>query len=226
MLKSQLLLFIYVLYIQRTSSFAKRGVSLTQASKLTTISTRRYVQQIQKGIKSGRTGTFGDQRRHEIGELELNIRKSISKRSWSNTTEMLQGLNTTRLSSGRDVVYVITETSRRARNVGAILPLLTSLPLKKLDYTTEDDVIPTLVECCSRTNRLDVASKIVSLLRKRGVHFSAKTYSILISGYGRVRGENAINRILKECMESSVEADVILLNSVMDAYIRYVRTQT
>jgi hypothetical protein len=118
------------------------------------------------------------------GLWESKLRKSIVTKQWDDASKLLRTLNSTKLTSGRDVVYVITETSRKNQNLTAIIPLLSSMiKLERgFDYTTENDVMPLLFEC-SKTNSISSGYRIVSWLYKRNVKFSAKTYSVLLKGY-------------------------------------------
>jgi hypothetical protein len=117
------------------------------------------------------------------GLWESKLRKSIVTKQWEDASKLLRNLNSTKLTSGRDVVYVISETSRKNQNLTAIIPLLSSMiKLERgFDYTTENDVMPLLFEC-SKTNSISSGYRIVSWLYKRNVRFSAKTYSVLLKG--------------------------------------------
>lgn len=117
------------------------------------------------------------------GLWESTLRNAIVYKKWQDASKMLMTLNSTKLSSGRDVVYVITETSRRSQNLSAIIPLLSSLVKleRNYDFTTEDDIMPLLFDC-SQTNRIPIGYRIVSWLYTRNVKFSAKTYSVLLKG--------------------------------------------
>lgn len=121
--------------------------------------------------------------RTSTGPWESTLRNAIISKQWVDASKMLATINSTKLASGRDVVYVITETSRRSQNISAIIPLLSSLVKleKSFDFTTEDDVMPLLFDC-SQTNRIPAGYRIVSWLYTRNVKFSAKTYSVLLKG--------------------------------------------
>ena len=114
---------------------------------------------------------------------ESKLRKSIVTKQFDDAFELLRTLNSTKLASGRDVVYVITETCRKSQNMRTIIPLLSSmvkLP-DSFDYTTEDDIMPLLVDC-SKTKSISSGYRIISWLQDRKVKFSAKTYSVLLKG--------------------------------------------
>lgn len=117
------------------------------------------------------------------GLWESKVRNAIVSKQWNEASKMLMTLNSTKLSSGRDIVYVITETSRRNQNLSAIIPLLSSMVKleRGFDYTTENDIMPLLFDC-SKTNRISTGYRIVSWLYNRNVKFSAKTYSVLLKG--------------------------------------------
>lgn len=117
------------------------------------------------------------------GLWESKLRKSIVTKQWEDASRLLRTLNSTKLTSGRDVVYVITETSRKNQNISAIIPMLSSMVKleRGFDYTTENDIMPLLFEC-SKVNSISAGYRIVSWLYKRNVKFSAKTYSVLLKG--------------------------------------------
>jgi hypothetical protein len=114
---------------------------------------------------------------------EHKLRTAIVTKNWKGAYKLLKEVNSTRLSTGRDVVYVITETSRRNNNISAIIPLLSSMTNLEegFDHTTENDVMPLLSDC-SKMNSISVGYRIVSWLHTRKVQFSARTYSVLIKG--------------------------------------------
>ena len=117
------------------------------------------------------------------GLWESKLRNAIVTKQWAEASKHLITLNSTKLSSGRDIVYVITETCRRSQNLSAIIPLLSSIVKleKGFDYTTENDIMPLLFDC-SKTNKISAGYRIISWLYNRGVKFSAKTYSVLLKG--------------------------------------------
>lgn len=118
---------------------------------------------------------------------ESKLRNAISTKNYDEAFSLLRNLNSTKLPSGRDVVYVITETSRRSNNISAIIPLLSSMTemANGFDYTTENDIMPLLFDC-STSNSISYGYRIVSWLLQRDVRFSAKAYSILLKGTSRV----------------------------------------
>jgi hypothetical protein len=48
---------------------------------------------------------------------------------------------------------------------------------------------------------------------------SAKSYSVLLKGYGRQTNHGMIDVVLNKCYIYSIKPDVVMLNSAMDAYI-------
>lgn len=114
---------------------------------------------------------------------ESKLRKLIVTKQFDDAFVLLRTLNSTRLASGRDVVYVITETCRKSQNMRTIIPLLSSMVKlsDSFDYTTEDDIMPLLSDC-SKTKSISSGYRIMSWLQDRKVKFSAKTYSVLLKG--------------------------------------------
>lgn len=114
---------------------------------------------------------------------ESKLRKLIVTKQFDDAFVLLRTLNSTRLASGRDVVYVITETCRKSQNMRTIIPLLSSMVKlsDSFDHTTEDDIMPLLSDC-SKTKSISSGYRIMSWLQDRKVKFSAKTYSVLLKG--------------------------------------------
>ena len=46
--------------------------------------------------------------------------------------------------------------------------------------------------------------------------------SIDQQGYGKVKNEALVDEVLASCRKFSIKADLILLNTAMDSYIRFV----
>ena len=117
------------------------------------------------------------------GLWESKLRSSIVTKKWDEASSLLRTLNSTKLPSGRDVVYVITETSRKNQNISAIIPLLSAVVKleRGFDYSTENDIMPLLSEC-SMNNRISAGYRIVTWLYGRDMKFTAKTYSVLLKG--------------------------------------------
>ena len=152
---------------------------------------------------------------------EDKLRGAIVNERLDDAIKLVQGLRSTRLSSGRDVVYVITETSRRAGNMRTMaLPLLAAIPLERFDMTREDDIMPMLSDSIKSTNGVTTSYRIVLLLTERGVNFTAKAYSVLMKGFGLQRNEQMVDRLLIDGGNNNLIADVILFNTAIDAYIR------
>ena len=152
---------------------------------------------------------------------EDKLRGAIVNERLEDAIKLVQGLRSTRLSSGRDIVYVITETSRRAGNIQTIaLPLLAAIPLNRFDMTKEDDIMPMLSDSIKSTNGVTTSYRIVLLLTERGVSFTAKAYSVLMKGFGLQRNEQMVDRLLIDGGNNNLISDVILFNTAIDAYIR------
>ena len=152
---------------------------------------------------------------------EDKIRGAIVNGRLEDAIKLVQSLRSTRLSSGRDIVYVITETSRRAGNIQTIaLPLLAAIPLNKFDMTREDDIMPMLSDSIKSSYGVATSYRIVLLLTERGVRFSAKAYSVLLKGFGLQRNEQMVDRLLIDGGNNNLISDVILFNTAIDAYIR------
>ena len=84
----------------------------------------------------------------------------------------------------------------------------------------ESDFNMVLNAYCS-IGRMDMAHRIVAL-QKRTPHappLSAVAYSILLKGYGKLADVQNVEMIMSQAQSSQVIPDVIMLNSLIDAYI-------
>lgn len=73
----------------------------------------------------------------------------------------------------------------------------------------------------SNVGRMDMAHRIVAL-QERTPHapsLSPVAYSILLKGYGRLNDLKNIQMLLNQAQACGVEPDVIMLNSLVDAYV-------
>ncbi|KAJ1438596.1 hypothetical protein B484DRAFT_444451 [Ochromonadaceae sp. CCMP2298] len=176
------------------------------------ISTMGAVSELAPGGGPGRRregGSFGD---------EKVIRAAIAAGDFRTAAALLHALESTLLETGRDAVYVVAETCRRTRNYAAILPLLRAIPAQAL-RSSEDDVMPLLAEC-AKSNNMRHAQPVVAYLDSQGVLLSARAFSAMAKGFGRQGNDLMVDRLLQWCEVRQVVADQVLLNSLMDAYIR------
>ena len=73
----------------------------------------------------------------------------------------------------------------------------------------------------SNAGQMQMAHKIVAL-QERTPHappVSPVAYSILLKGYGRLRDLPNVERVLKQASRNQIQADTVMLNSLMDAFI-------
>lgn len=161
----------------------------------------------------------------QVSDWENVLRNKIAIGSVSDAKYMLHNLNSTILANGRNVVYIITETCRRANSINAIIPLFDSIPLDAFDCT-DDDVIPMLSGLNDKNNRyhhVDDAYKIVKYLQSKNVVLSSKVYSILFNIYSRQMDVTMIDLLFTEvCALSSskLDIDIVLINTIINSYIR------
>ncbi|CAJ1964313.1 unnamed protein product [Cylindrotheca closterium] len=68
---------------------------------------------------------------------------------------------------------------------------------------------------------MTMAHKVVALQERtpNAPSLSAVAYSILLKGYGRLRDINSIEMLLNRANACGVQADIIMLNSLIDAYV-------
>lgn len=134
-------------------------------------------------------------------------------------TDMLKALNTTTLSNGRDVIYIIVETCRRSGNFNILYELLASLESCDELNSNENDIMPFLSESSNKGN-MRQAYKLVEWFHDKHIPLTAKSYSTLLKGFGRQGNSKGVDKVLALCLEKNVHVDIILLNCAMDAYIR------
>lgn len=71
------------------------------------------------------------------------------------------------------------------------------------------------------TGQMHMAHRVVAL-QQRTAHappLSPVAYSILIKGYGNLKDANGVDRVLEQARQNEVEPDIIMYNSLIDAYI-------
>lgn len=115
------------------------------------------------------------------------------------------GNNTTLLLAFRILQRLITGDGVRTR--------------KKI-YVQEKDFNMAL-NAFAEAGRMDMAHQIVAL-QERSEHappLSPVSFSIMFKGYGRLSNPAQLDAVVKSAERNEVEPDVILLNSLMDAYI-------
>ena len=150
--------------------------------------------------------------------LERDIRSAIVSRSWNTVENLLERLQTTILPSGRNAVFVVSETCRRSNNMTAVIPLLSLIPKSSLQCK-EDDIMPMLSDCVS-TGDMISAQKIFSWLEENGIPLTAKIYSLMLKGYGRRQNIRMVDKLLINFSLKNISVDLVMFNTVLDAYIR------
>ena len=151
---------------------------------------------------------------------EHGVRKAIHRGNWLAAESLIKQLNSTELSSGRNAVYVITETCRKANELAAIVPLLEIIP-NNIFMCREDDILPMLNDCADK-GQMRPAQRVLQFFENRKyVGLTARTYSVMLKGYGSQRNRVMVDSIIMSILRrgDSVRPDVVLLNSAMDAYI-------
>ena len=168
-----------------------------------------------------------------VSDSEASIFNLIRARDYPALSIALASLSTTLLPSGRNVVFTLCETSRRMRDISMVQPMLQALMPGRLLDCAEDDVMPLLSEFSDQQSDPHMAGKmpmgtvfrLVAYLQSRGVVFTAKGFSVLLKGYGRNKNRDMVERLVQYLLTEGKAgrflcADIILLNSIMDAYIR------
>ena len=151
---------------------------------------------------------------------EHRIRKAIHRGDWLTAESFVNQLNSTELSSGRNAIYVITETCRRANELTAIVPLLEKIP-NDIFICREDDILPMLNDCANKGQMRPAQRVLTFFENKQYITLTAKTYSVMLKGYGAQKNKVMVDNIMTSFLNRGKAArpDVVLLNSAMDAYI-------
>lgn len=157
-----------------------------------------------------------------ISPLEKSIRKAIASRDVNQAIDIIANLNISELGNIRNIVFVITETCRRTQSLHNLLPLLKSIDKNRVTCI-EDDLIPMLNNCIyGSIDDIQYAYEAFLYLKDDWkIQFSAKTYSILFKLFGKI-ANLSLTKSLYELVITKmnpIEADTILLNSIMDAFI-------
>ena len=159
--------------------------------------------------------------------LEKLLRSLIAKEEWEALGKELSGLSSASLASGRNAVYIVSETLRRKGDVSKLVPLLSKITPDQALACSEDDVMPLLSDIASnQPGQTRAMLELVQFLILRNVTLSAKSFSVLFKGFGRAGDEGGVDRVLQLALTSEQEqaaqifSDVVLLNSLIDAYIR------
>lgn len=205
--------------------------------------------------------------------IEFKLRKAIRYGNWADATSLVQSYTPSRsniqkqqpkgvredrfsgrtaegkipftLKSGRNLVYVISETCRVVSNMSAVLPLLTQLPgatavEDTMDNTlylpnpssqrgrgvqrpgmdcSDNDVLPA-ISSCIKNNLVFEASRILAFLSHQQVDISPKAVSLLIKGYGRMGYEQEVDKLMeylyRRHMLSSIDGDVYRRSAAAD----------
>eukprot|EP00977_Amphora_coffeiformis_P002827 scaffold528_cov165-Amphora_coffeaeformis.AAC.39 len=87
-------------------------------------------------------------------------------------------------------------------------------------HTVNEREINKVLNFFSNQGRMDMAHRIVAL-QERSQHappVSAVAYSILLKGYGKQSDLAQVEEVLKHARKNSIEPDVVLLNTLIDAY--------
>lgn len=152
---------------------------------------------------------------------EQEIRDAIASNNFDTAKELLGSLNSTKLSSGRNVIYVIAETCHRTKRLQMVLPLVQAI--KSPIRCKEDDILPLINKCTEERNAMKIVYPLVAYLLQKNIPFSAKTFSTMIKGFGRIQNQRMVDQTMLSLIPSSttpVSPDIILLNTLLDAYIR------
>lgn len=173
-------------------------------------------------LKNGKDKkVYKSTKEHEYHGLETNIRDAIVKDDRSQLKMLLETRlsQSTKLPSGRDIVFVIAETCRRSDNLSNMLPIMLMIPLTRFD-SEEGDIIP-MINFCAENNCMKNAFELLVWLEdERHVQFSAKSYSILLKGFGRQGNQDMLELVMDRLYQNNIVIDIILINSLIDAFIR------
>jgi pentatricopeptide repeat protein len=167
------------------------------------------------------------QRRVAIGSSTLQLQLSshvlsspfnqLPRRTLLSAVKALTGVNESKHNSddgltNADEAYRILQ--RLVTGVGVRNGTTNPARLYESDFNL-------VLNAYSSVGRMDMAHRIVAL-QERTAHapsLSPVAYSILLKGYGRLRDFNNIQMLLNQAQGGGVEPDIIMLNSLIDAYV-------
>jgi pentatricopeptide repeat protein len=92
-------------------------------------------------------------------------------------------------------------------------------PQRKVIYESDFNMV---LNAYSNLGQMDMAHRVVAL-QERTPHappISAVAYSILIKGYGKLMDLRNVEMLLEQARANQVESDTVMLNSLLDAYIK------
>jgi pentatricopeptide repeat protein len=170
----------------------------------------------------------GARKRVSIGTSGLKLQLSsnvldspynqIPRRTFLSAVKALTGVNESRNSkdslSNTDTAFRLLQ--RLVTGVGVRSGGNVDCPTKL--YESDFNLV---LNAYSNLGRMDMAHRVVAL-QERTPHapsLSPVTYSILLKGYGRLRDLNNVEMLLNHAQACGVEPDVIMFNSLIDAYV-------
>jgi pentatricopeptide repeat protein len=161
---------------------------------------------------------------HGVNALQLQLNSSgklsrpyrgVPKRTLSQALHALSSTNERQLQSA---------SQTRAKLCFRILQrLITGVGVRQqkgqADVLHEREINQVL-NIFSNSGQMDMAHRIVAL-QERTRHappLSPVSYSILVKGYGRLGDLKHVEEVLNHAMKNNVKPDVVLLNTILDAY--------
>ena len=208
----------------------------TVAERYATLSSNPYQRSTSRDSTSSSSSSRSNT--NKASPIESYLRKTIAADEMQQSIATLRSLNNTKISVKRDIVFIITETCYRNKNLKSALPLIQSLDgiAQEQFLSTENDIIPMLSNCANEydsysnggggstannNNNARYAYEIVTYLQTtRKVVMSEKTYSLLFKLFGRKKNENIVNKLFVDIATFGVRVDTVLLNTIIDSYIR------
>ena len=151
---------------------------------------------------------------------------SIPKRCLLDSLKALTRVRESRFSSSSTASSSSSEELQRADAAYRILQrLVTGVGIRNLHRKQKlrihESDFNIVLNAYSNIGRMDMAHRVVAL-QERTLHappISPVAYSILIKGYGKLRDADNIDNLLDHANKFGMEPDVIMLNSLIDAYV-------
>ena len=128
------------------------------------------------GSHNNNKGGKNKHRNSKDTAFEHKLRKTIHRGDWITGELLIRDQNSTSLESGRNLVYVIVETCKRANEMDAIVPLLREINPNKFECR-EDDILPMLNYCANKGD-MRPAQRVLAFIESiPNIAITAKTFS-------------------------------------------------
>lgn len=121
------------------------------------------------------------------------------------------------------VLSVISDTCIQCRRLDYASILIDKIPQSSFALGTmkfEDDALYRYINICLSRKCLNFGYDVLLACGEKGIKISIKAVNLLLQGYGKIKNEVFVDKVLMFCHKFGVKVDLIFLHTAMDAYIR------